>query len=210
VQDGWTLTELAALAARALVDADVQVTSGRVTGVPDGRLIRWYTTIGLLDRPAIGSDRHARYGTRHLLQLVAVKRLQAQGLPIAQIQAMLAGATDAQLRRVADLPQELTEAGAVAAPADGGRFWARRPAAANAVTGAHAANEDVTRLYGLNVGGLHLLLPAEPATDDLDAIAAAARPLLHLLADRGLINTYDPDASELDDGGVRHDRRSPR
>ena len=40
----------------------------------------------------------------------------------------------------------------------------------------------------MRLGGLTLLLPAEPAQSDLDAIAAAARPLLDLLAGRGLLN----------------------
>ena len=95
----WTLEQLAERAARALVDAEVRVANGRVTGVPDGRLIRWYTTIGLLDRPVIGPGRVAQYGPRHLLQLVAVKRLQAQGAPLAEIQLRLAGATDSALQR---------------------------------------------------------------------------------------------------------------
>jgi DNA-binding transcriptional MerR regulator len=112
----WTLEQLAELAARALVDAEVRVANGRVTGVPDGRLIRWYTTIGLLDRPMIGGPgRVARYGPRHLLQLVAVKRLQAQGEPLAEIQVRLAGATDTVLRRIAALPPGLDDPGTDAA-----------------------------------------------------------------------------------------------
>jgi hypothetical protein len=41
-------------------------------------------------------------------------------------------------------------------------------------------------------GGAVLLLPVRPHERDLDAIAAAARPLLDLLADRGLISSPDP------------------
>lgn len=185
VETRWTLTELVALAARALADAEVRVASGRVTGVPDGRLIRWYTTIGLLDRPAIGADRYARYGHRHLLQVVAVKRLQAQGLPIAEIQSRLAGATDALLRRVAGLPPGLTDVDAGAAAESTARsapdlFWARRPAEAPTVV--VTTREDVARVYGLHLGGLTVLLPSEPAPDDIEAIATAARPLLDRLA----------------------------
>jgi hypothetical protein len=36
-------------------------------------------------------------------------------------------------------------------------------------------------------GGAVLLLPVRPGPDDLTAIQAAARPLLDLLADRGLL-----------------------
>jgi hypothetical protein len=126
--DLWTLDELAERVDAALaVDYDGQP-SGRVRDVPDRRAIRWYTTIGLIDRPAAHRGRTAMYGPRHLLQLVAVKRLQARGLPLVAIQQELAGATDTQLARVARLPATpapprppvplaATSAGAVADPA---------------------------------------------------------------------------------------------
>jgi hypothetical protein len=103
-QAPWTLDELAERVDAALaVDYHGQA-SGRVRDVPDRRAIRWYTTIGLVDRPAAHRGRTAMYGPRHLLQLVAVKRLQARGLPLVAIQQELAGATDTQLARVARLP----------------------------------------------------------------------------------------------------------
>jgi DNA-binding transcriptional MerR regulator len=101
----WTLDELAERVDLALaVDYHGQP-SGRVRAVPDRRAIRWYTTIGLIDRPVAHRGRTALYGPRHLLQLVAVKRLQARGLPLVAIQQELAGATDGQLARVARLPE---------------------------------------------------------------------------------------------------------
>jgi DNA-binding transcriptional MerR regulator len=101
----WTLDELAERVDLALaVDYHGQP-SGRVRAVPDRRAIRWYTTIGLIDRPVAHRGRTALYGPRHLLQLVAVKRLQAKGLPLVAIQQELAGATDSQLARVARLPE---------------------------------------------------------------------------------------------------------
>jgi DNA-binding transcriptional MerR regulator len=100
----WTLDELAERVDLALaVDYQGQP-SGRVRAVPDRRAIRWYTTIGLIDRPVAHRGRTALYGPRHLLQLVAVKRLQAKGLPLVAIQQELAGATDSQLAGVARLP----------------------------------------------------------------------------------------------------------
>jgi DNA-binding transcriptional MerR regulator len=100
----WTLDELAERVDLALaVDYHGQP-SGRVRAVPDRRAIRWYTTIGLIDRPVAHRGRTALYGPRHLLQLVAVKRLQAKGLPLVAIQQELAGATDSQLARVARIP----------------------------------------------------------------------------------------------------------
>jgi DNA-binding transcriptional MerR regulator len=112
----WTLDELTDQVGAALsVGYDGQP-SGRVRHLPDRRAIRWYTTIGLVDRPAATRGRTAMYGPRHLLQLVAIKRLQAQGLSLVAIQAELAGATDAQLARVARVPQ--AKAAAVAGMAE--------------------------------------------------------------------------------------------
>jgi len=115
----WTLDELAERVGTALaVDYHGQA-SGRVRPVPDRRAIRWYTTIGLIDRPVAHRGRTALYGPRHLLQLVAVKRLQARGLPLVSIQQELAGATDTQLARVARLPAGVAAEPAAAAARDG-------------------------------------------------------------------------------------------
>jgi DNA-binding transcriptional MerR regulator len=145
----WTLDELAGRVETALaVDYHGQA-SGRVRAVPDRRAIRWYTTIGLIDRPVAHRGRTALYGPRHLLQLVAVKRLQARGLPLVSIQQELAGATDAQLARVARLPAsvaaEVVHGPAAAARggdglagrgrADPGTAPARPPAAAGRSAG---------------------------------------------------------------------------
>lgn len=105
----WTLDELARRAGQALAADAVHAPNGRVRERPDGRAIRWYATIGLVDRPFTGPGRAARYGPRHLLQLVAVKRLQALGQSLAQIQAELTGATDTTLHRIARLPSDLAE-----------------------------------------------------------------------------------------------------
>src|SRR5918911_5245850 len=99
----WTLDELAERVDAALAVDYPGQPSGRVRDVPDRRAIRWYTTIGLIDRPVAHHGRTALYTPRHLLQLVAVKRLQARGLPLVAIQQELAGATDTQLARVARL-----------------------------------------------------------------------------------------------------------
>ncbi len=99
--------------------------NGRVRDVPNERLVRWYVTVGLVDPPLSRRGRVARYGRRHLLQLVAVKRRQAEGRSLAEIQAELAGATDETLAAVA----RLTDASPApqAPPAAPDRFWARQP-----------------------------------------------------------------------------------
>src|SRR5256714_14029154 len=70
---------------------------GRVSAAPDARTVRYYTTLGLLDRPRI-EGRQARYAERHLLQLLAIKALQALDLPLAEIQQRLYGRSDAELK----------------------------------------------------------------------------------------------------------------
>jgi len=197
--------------------------NGRVRDVPDARAIRWYATIGLVDRPSSMRGRTARYGDRHLLQVVAIKRRQAQGLSLAEIQAELTGATDDTLRRVAELPvgspppappamdaigapkptpgstpspapspapsptlvgPPTLESAALPVPKEQRRtqFWLDRPSP--------APHDPVGLLTGVPLKqGAVLLLPAAPSPDDLIAIAAAARPLLDLLAARGLLRS---------------------
>ncbi len=147
MEQAWTILELAELAAEALAATQSAGSSatavaasggapsspvranGRVRDVPNERLVRWYVTVGLVDPPLSRRGRVARYGRRHLLQLVAVKRRQAQGQSLAEIQAELAGATDEALAAVARVPtarptrkDAAPEAPALAAPT---RFWAR-------------------------------------------------------------------------------------
>ena len=101
----WRIEQLSQLVSKALraVTYDGQE-SGRVRDVPDVRTIRYYTTLGLLDRPLEMRGRTAYYGRRHVLQLVAIKRLQASGLSLVDVQETLAGAGDRELGRLADLP----------------------------------------------------------------------------------------------------------
>ncbi|MEV8631822.1 MerR family transcriptional regulator [Streptosporangium sp. NPDC051023] len=127
----WTIGELAERASAAL--SPTAQLNGRVRDVPNERLIRWYATIGLLDPPSARRGRVALYGRRHLLQLIAVKRRQAEGLTIAEIQAELTGATDQTLESIADLrdPAEGNGRPERAAPrASRPRFWAEPLAAA--------------------------------------------------------------------------------
>jgi DNA-binding transcriptional MerR regulator len=144
----WTLDELTERVGAALSVGYRGQPSGRVRDVPDRRAIRWYTTIGIVDRPAAMRGRTALYGPRHLLQLVAIKRLQARGLPLVAIQAQLAGATDAQLARLAQVPGE-----DLAAPGPP----SRQPAARDGLATTHAA-------------------PAAPALAPADAPPAGPAP----------------------------------
>src|SRR5207237_7854518 len=86
------------LGARGLLGA---AADARVSAAPDARTVRYYTTLGLLDRPRI-EGRQARYGERHLLQLLAIKALQAFDLPLAEIQQRLYGRSDAELKALVE------------------------------------------------------------------------------------------------------------
>jgi DNA-binding transcriptional MerR regulator len=74
----------------------------RVSAAPDARTVRYYTTLGLLDRPRIEA-RQARYGPRHVRQLLAVKALQAADLPLAEIQQRLYARSDQELDNLVQL-----------------------------------------------------------------------------------------------------------
>jgi DNA-binding transcriptional MerR regulator len=150
MEEPWTILELAELAADALAAAEPTGSltgggssagggtpsgaarpappraNGRVRDVPNERLVRWYVTVGLVDPPLSRRGRVARYGRRHLLQLVAVKRRQAEGRSLAEIQAELAGATDEALAAVARVPD--TKPVPDVFPTAPARFWTRSAA----------------------------------------------------------------------------------
>jgi DNA-binding transcriptional MerR regulator len=192
----WTLDELGARVALALaVDYDGQA-NGRVREVPDRRTIRYYTTLGLIDRPAAMRGRTALYGMRHLLQLVAIKRLQTHGLSLAEIQTRLLGQTDAALRQLARLPADFEPtAGATpqAAEAQRERFWNDAPAdqaTAPEIDAEPGAYQEVQQFTGIPLAaGATLLLNSPRPLDehDLSALHVAAAPLLKLLKARRLL-----------------------
>ena len=95
----WNLDELTAAVTQALSEGYEGALSGRVRDVPDRRTIRYYTTLGLIDRPAEMRGRTAIYNRRHLLQIVAIKKLQATGRRLAEVQQDLTGRTDREPAR---------------------------------------------------------------------------------------------------------------
>jgi len=130
----WTIDELVERVGVALAAEYPGAPNGRVRDVPDRRAVRWYATTGLVDRPSAMRGRTALYEARHLLQLVAVKRLQADGRTLAEIQSELAGATDVRLAAIARVPEGLLAGGEHAlGGAPRARFWATPPAAGPAL-----------------------------------------------------------------------------
>lgn len=146
--------------------------NGRVRDVPNERLVRWYVTVGLVDPPLSRRGRVARYGRRHLLQLVAVKRRQAEGRSLAEIQAELAGATDEALAAVARVPD--IQSAPDVLPAAPARFWTRSaaqrdPAAAEEPREQNPVAEESAQRDPA--------VAEEPGERDLAAAAGAGRAL---------------------------------
>jgi hypothetical protein len=183
----WTIDELGAVVALALSVDYAGQANGRVREVPDRRTIRYYTTLGLIDRPARMRGRTALYGRRHLLQLVAIKRLQARGATLAELQQQLLGLTDAGLARLARLPADLDLQGKPEPAGQSrrdGAFWKELP----------ADGEATSTLQGIRLeDGVTLLLPAArtPEPEDIEAIRAVAAPLLKFLHQRRLLKNND-------------------
>lgn len=110
-----TLEELAEAVVAALEQYGL-LTGGadrRISARPDGRTLRYYTSLGLLDPPQI-EKRQARYGSQHVLQATVVKALQNQGYSLAQIQQRLFGLTAAELQTLLEqapkVPQQKLKA----------------------------------------------------------------------------------------------------
>ncbi len=178
--------------------------NGQIRSIPDRRTIRYYTSLGLVDRPAEMRGRTALYGPRHVLQLVAIKRLQAQGLSLTAVQKRLTGASDSQLSDIARLPDKL-EALAAPAPSPSRRedFWrAPETIAAADIEQAHESQHTQAQTPGgllsglpLDEAGLLTLLfkPARPITqEDLLALQESASQLLDALRSRGLLHHPTP------------------
>jgi DNA-binding transcriptional MerR regulator len=142
--------------------------NGRVRDVPNERLVRWYVTVGLVDPPLSRRGRVARYGRRHLLQLVAVKRRQAEGRSLAEIQAELAGATDEALAAVARVPDMPPAPGVF--PAAPARFWTRSAAQRDPAGEEHEGRDPAGEEHeGRDLGG------EESGGRELDGGAGAGR-----------------------------------
>ncbi len=122
----WRLKQLVALARDLQEEAGASGDSKRVRWKPTERLVRYYTTLGLIDGPTEMRGRTAYYSARHILQLLAIKKLQAEGWSLEEIQPRLVGLTSRELERMVGLepgwlqtqPQD---------PSPRSRFWAETP-----------------------------------------------------------------------------------
>ncbi len=179
-----TLNELAAETAAALGDLDQA--SGRVSEVPSVRTIRFYSTHGLLDRPLEFKGRTAIYGVRHLHQLVAIKRLQARGLGLEEIQARVIGASDKELAKLSEVEWNTVKSTNEVVRSN---FWTDIPDDTVSES-APIAEEIGIEALRLDEGVVLLIdkLKRDLHPDDIAAMHVAAGPLLKLLRSRNLID----------------------
>jgi DNA-binding transcriptional MerR regulator len=178
----WTLEQLSDRVADLLANGYEGQQNGRVRELPNGRTIRWYTTIGLVDRPLATRGRTALYGRRHALQLAAIKQLQAQGLSLAEVQERLIGTSDDELADIARMRLDIVHMPpGVEVPLD--RFWRHNHN--------NPKNDTVTNVvpaFRLGDSVTILLDGATRPLDDADIaeLTAAAGPLLDTIDRLGL------------------------
>jgi DNA-binding transcriptional MerR regulator len=96
--ESFTLSELAATVNAWSGEHRVVPASGQAAEQLNERNIRFYRTVGLVDGPNSGNG--AGYGEKHFLQLIAVRLLQAQGLPLRRIRELLYGRSMNDLREI--------------------------------------------------------------------------------------------------------------
>lgn len=92
------LAELVRVSAELL--AGHQPADRRVAPRPDARTVRYYQSLGIVDRPTY-RGRSAVYAYRQLVQVLATKLLQGQGHSLAEVQSSLSGRSTDQLAAAA-------------------------------------------------------------------------------------------------------------
>jgi len=91
------LPEFAQAGAKILSELELEQQRGTVTSFPDERTIRYYLAEGLIRPPEEKQGTASVFGYLNLLQLVTVKLLQAQHLPIRKIRELVAGKSEQDL-----------------------------------------------------------------------------------------------------------------
>ena len=79
---------------------------GTVSEVPDERTIRYYLAEGLLSPAEEKQGTSSVFGYRHLLQLLAVKKLQAENFPIRKIRELVFERKERDLERLLGIGTE--------------------------------------------------------------------------------------------------------
>lgn len=91
------LPEFARTGELILAEMGLEQARGTVTSVPDERTIRYYMAEGLVQTPEEKQGTASVFGYLNLLQLLTVKKLQAEHLPIRKIRELVAGKSEQEL-----------------------------------------------------------------------------------------------------------------
>src|ERR1051325_6468625 len=91
------LPEFARAGEQILVEMGLEQARGTVTSVPDERTIRYYMAEGLIQTPGEKQGTASLFSYLNLLQLLTVKKLQAEHLPIRKIRELVAGKSEQEL-----------------------------------------------------------------------------------------------------------------
>lgn len=91
------LPEFARVGGQILTELQLEQQRGTVTSVPDERTIRYYLAEGLIQTPEEKQGTASVFSYVHLLQLLTVKKLQAEHLPIRKIRELVAGKSEQEL-----------------------------------------------------------------------------------------------------------------
>lgn len=180
-----TLSEFAAAAANAVQASGAAPDNRQAKAVPAERMVRYYTARGLLPRPGT-RGRALTYGRTHLVRLVAIKRLQGQGLSLDDIAARLADMSTAEVESLAAIPATAIPAGlgdpeAPPEPARAaGAFWRAVPESGGRITPEPQEASPVTSMQAVRLSDTVTLLIDGPLPE-LDALRRAAAPLLDLV-----------------------------
>jgi DNA-binding transcriptional MerR regulator len=91
------LPEFARVSGQLVADLQLEQQRGTVTSVPDERTIRYYLAEGLIQTPEEKQGTASVFSYLNLLQLLTVKKLQAEHLPIRKIRELVAGKSEQEL-----------------------------------------------------------------------------------------------------------------
>ena len=91
------LLEFARVGEQILAEMGLEQARGTVTSVPDERTIRYYMAEGLIQTPGEKQGTASLFSYLNLLQLLTVKKLQAEHLPIRKIRELVAGKSEQEL-----------------------------------------------------------------------------------------------------------------